>query len=220
MAAPAAGGLAYGFVSIVPCRQYDSRNSSPLLQGTSRSVPLTGAPCNIPFGSPAVSVNISVFNIVGATGNGVFNVGIPSGSSIAWINYPPSQSQIDNSGVVPVDNGGNISAAVAQGAGSVNFVVDVNGYYTSSAIVNSLNGLVNDVTLAPGTNVTITPSGQTLTIDSSGLASVSHDGTLTGLGTPASNLSVAFGGTGVRPRRPPRAITTTLGLSGLETEAP
>jgi len=117
-------------VSVAPCRQYDSRNSTPLPQATLRTVTLTGAPCNIPSAAAAISANIAVFNITGATGNGVFEVGIPSGSSIAWLNYPPTQSQIDNSGTVPVDGSGNIQVEVLQGAGSVDFVVDVNGYYT------------------------------------------------------------------------------------------
>ena len=38
----------------------------------------------------------------------------------------------------------------------------------SGSVVRSLNGLKDDVTLAAGANVTITPSGNTLTIDSAG----------------------------------------------------
>ena len=127
--APAAVPPTYGLVSIAPCRQYDSRSSTPLAQATPRTVTLTGSPCNIPPGAAAVSVNIAVFNIAGATGNGVFDVGIPSGSSIAWLNYPPTQVQTDNAGIVPVDGSGNVQVEVFQGGGSVDFVVDVNGYY-------------------------------------------------------------------------------------------
>jgi hypothetical protein len=127
--APSVVPPVYGLVSVAPCRQYDSRNSTPLPHASLRTITLTGSPCNIPSAAAAISVDISVFNINGATGNGVFQVGIPSGTSIAWLNYPPAQSQIDNAGTVPVDGSGNVQVEVFQGAGSVDFVVDVNGYY-------------------------------------------------------------------------------------------
>lgn len=59
-------------------------------------------------------------------------------------------------------------------------------------VVRRLNGLTDNVMLAPGTNVTITPSGNTLTISSTaGASAVSHNATLSGDGTSASPLSVA-----------------------------
>jgi hypothetical protein len=62
----------------------------------------------------------------------------------------------------------------------------------SSPMVRTVNGLVGDVTLAPGSNVTITPSGSTLTIDATtGLTNVAHDGTLIGNGTDGAPLGVA-----------------------------
>jgi hypothetical protein len=59
--------------------------------------------------------------------------------------------------------------------------------------VKSVNGLKDNVTLTAGTNVTLTPSGNTLTISSkdTGLAAVSHDGTLGGDGTSGAPLGVA-----------------------------
>ncbi len=60
--------------------------------------------------------------------------------------------------------------------------------------VQSLNNLTGAVNLAAGTNVTITPSGNTLTIASSGsgLQTVTHNTTLTGTGTTSSPLGVAI----------------------------
>ncbi len=64
--------------------------------------------------------------------------------------------------------------------------------FNPSQVVRSLNGLTGDVQLAAGANITITPSGNTLTIAAAGaLTGVTHDGTLTGNGTPASPLGVA-----------------------------
>jgi hypothetical protein len=69
-------------------------------------------------------------------------------------------------------------------------------------VVRSFNGLHDAITLAAGTNVTLTPSGNTITIASSasggsgGLTSVTHDATLAGAGTGASPLGIAAGGVG------------------------
>lgn len=64
----------------------------------------------------------------------------------------------------------------------------------SAPIVTSINGVSGNVTLAAGSNVTITPSGKTLTI-SSGAPAVAHDASLSGNGTPASPLGIASGQT-------------------------
>jgi hypothetical protein len=54
--------------------------------------------------------------------------------------------------------------------------------------------LFDNVTLSAGSNVTITPSGNTLTIESTGngLASVSHNATLIGDGTSGAPLGIAL----------------------------
>jgi hypothetical protein len=59
-------------------------------------------------------------------------------------------------------------------------------------VVRSLNGLIGDLTLVPGPNVSITPGANSLIIDATGLLSgVSHDTTLLGNGTLDSPLGVA-----------------------------
>jgi hypothetical protein len=60
-------------------------------------------------------------------------------------------------------------------------------------VVRSLNGLRGDVQLAAGANITITPSGNTLTIaaGNGGIGAVAHNATLVGNGTAASPLGVA-----------------------------
>jgi len=121
------------FVPITPCRQYDSRNTSALLQDTPLTVTLSDAPCGILSNTKAISVNITIFNISGATGNGVFWVGTVSPPTVAWINYPPTEAQRGNAGVVAVSSGALV-VRVNQGAGSVDFVVDVNGYFIDSGV--------------------------------------------------------------------------------------
>ncbi len=62
----------------------------------------------------------------------------------------------------------------------------------SGQVVKSLNGLFDNVNLTAGSNITITPSGNSLNIAAPNLlSSVAHNSTLVGNGTSASPLSVA-----------------------------
>jgi hypothetical protein len=111
-------------------------------------------------------------------------------------------------GISITPSGSSIAIAFTGGGGSgltsVTHDVSLTGAGTGASplaiangqVVRSLNGLHDAVTLAAGSNVTITPSGNTLTIASTGsgtggLAAVSHDSTLAGEGTGASPLGVA-----------------------------
>ena len=94
------------FIGVTPCRQYDSRNTTPLPENTPREVVITGAPCGIPTIARAVSLNVTVFDILGQTGNAVFQVGTTRNPTTAWINYPIGQGQIGNAGVLPLSGGG------------------------------------------------------------------------------------------------------------------
>ena len=70
-------------------------------------------------------------------------------------------------------------------------------HLANGVVVRSLNSLTDNVQLAAGSNITITPAGNTLTIAApNALTSVAHDSTLTGNGTPSSLLGVAAGGIG------------------------
>lgn len=120
------------FIAITPCRQYDSRNFTPLPQGISRAVVVSGAPCGIPASAVAVSANITIFNINGGIGNGVFDVGTATDPTSAWINFPPTETQRGNAGALPVDDSDQLWVRVEMGSGQLDFVLDVNGYYAES----------------------------------------------------------------------------------------
>jgi hypothetical protein len=89
----------------------------------------------------------------------------------------------------------SISWIVSVGAGSINTQQLADGAVTaakiaSGQVVKSLNGLTDHVTLVPGPNIAITPSGNMLVIGSTAPNSVSHDSTLKGDGSAGSPLGV------------------------------
>ncbi len=82
----------------------------------------------------------------------------------------------------------------AQGVGTIHLADGaVTGVkIASGTVVRSLDGLFDNVSLGAGSNITITPLGNTLTIAANGvLNSVAHDATLAGTGAAGSPLGIA-----------------------------
>ena len=164
----AAGPTALPFVALAPCRMVDTRGNAPLTGGflppaTVRSYTLAGV-CNVPGNAKAISLNVTV---VHPTGPGFITL-YPEGGAfppVSTLNYL-GNDVIVNAAVVPLSVAGGISMALGVSGGDV--ILDTNGYYTDFPSVTSLNTLSGDLTLAAGTNVTITPLGKTLTIASTG----------------------------------------------------
>lgn len=158
---------ALAFTGITPCRIVDTRGNGfigsygpPLLfAGVPRSFTLTGQ-CGIPGGAEAVSLNVTVTNSQGPGHIVIY----PQGGvqpTVSTLNYVGGQT-IANAAVVPLSAGGGIT--VIAGVSGTELILDTNGYYAPQTVVNTVNGLSGAVMLAQGTNITITPSGQTLTI--------------------------------------------------------
>lgn len=158
------------FVGITPCRVADTRGNSftgqygpPVLTGAGRSMVITGQ-CGIPADAQAVSFNFSAVNVSAAG----FFVAYPTGGAfppVATMTYNQNTPNLSNAAIVPLGTGGAITVVAA--VTNIDLVVDVNGYY-QPGVVTAVNGLSGNVTLAAGSNVTVTPSGQTLTIASTG----------------------------------------------------
>ena len=169
---PLAGGpTALPFIALFPCRLVDTRAPAfpaPLGGGflppaTVRSYTLTGV-CNVPPGAQAISLNVTVVN---PTGPGFITL-YPEGGAfppVSTLNYL-GHDVIVNAAVVPLSATGGISMALGVSGGDV--ILDTNGYYATVPSVTSVNTLAGDLTLSAGSNVTITPSGNTLTIASTG----------------------------------------------------
>jgi hypothetical protein len=157
------------FFAIAPCRLLDTRGNGfsglygppSLVAYTARTFPVPGQ-CGIPSSAEAVSVNATVVIPAAAGWIAFFPTGTAWGG-VANVNFV-GNDVVGNSAVIPLGTGGSFEAYPSS---ATDLVVDVNGYYAPLSAVTSLNTLTGAVTLAEGSNVTITPSGNTLTVAAS-----------------------------------------------------
>jgi hypothetical protein len=161
------------FVAIRPCRVADTRDASfaagygppALSAGVVRVITLAGR-CGIPSAIEAVSANLTVVNTQGPGFIATFPGGTAQPSPlVSSVNYSAANQVVANAAVIPVGAVGQ--ANLLAGVSGTDLIIDVNGYYPSTGVVTSLNSIPGDVTLAAGANVTITPSGNTVTISTS-----------------------------------------------------
>ncbi|MEP6767211.1 MAG: hypothetical protein ABJC61_00980, partial [Acidobacteriota bacterium] len=173
-AASAVGG-ALAFHSLTPCRVIDTRGNGfsgqygpPSLPAFSPRNFTIGGQCGVPVAAAAVSFNFAVTSL--STGGNL--IVYPQGGSpptTSSLNWDPAEVAISNAAVIGLGASSGIGVSVNGpfNAGSVELIVDVNGYYNADPSVTTLNTLSGDVVLAAGSNVTLTPSGQTLTVSTS-----------------------------------------------------
>jgi hypothetical protein len=117
--------------TVTPCRLVDTRNppgghgGPSLATGQSRTFTLSGH-CGLPDGIRAVSVNVTVTR---PTAAGYLTL-YPGGTAplASNINYRPGQTRANNM-VLPVGGSGEIVVLCGQGSGTVDFILDVNGYF-------------------------------------------------------------------------------------------
>jgi uncharacterized repeat protein (TIGR03803 family) len=124
--------LGYEYVTLAPCRVIDTRNppgplGGPALQaGADRSFTLVGS-CGIPQSAIAVSVNVTV---TGSTAPGsltIFAAGNPMPGT-STINFSAGQTRANNALVAP-NSAGVMTVHCNQSSGTVQFILDVNGYF-------------------------------------------------------------------------------------------
>lgn len=155
------------FFGIQPCRIVDTRPSSgftgaygppAMAANASRDFDLNSAPhCpGIPVNAEAYSINVTVTETTGLGDIRLWPTGSPPAIPVSTQNWPTAGLSLANAAVVPAGTGGSITAYVA--GSSTHLIIDINGYYAPISIVNTVNGLSGAVTLAAGTNISITPS--------------------------------------------------------------
>ena len=154
------------FVAMSPCRLADTRGNGflgaygppSMTAGTVRDFPVVGQ-CGIPADATGVSFNFTVVRTMGLG----YVVAYPEGTqrpATSNVNYVAGQV-VANSSIVELGNTGAISVEIS--GQQTDLIIDVNGYYAGT-IVASLNGMSGELALVAGSNMTITPSGGTLTL--------------------------------------------------------
>ncbi len=159
------------FVALSPCRLVDTRSESgfpapygppALSPQAQRDFPVVGQ-CGVPADASAVSFNFTVARTQGTGWLAAFPQGETWGGT-STLNYVAGQIVANNAAIALGAGGLTVFVSGAQ----ADLIIDVNGYYGGS-MVSSVNGLSGDVTLTAGDNVTITPSGNMLTVAATGV---------------------------------------------------
>jgi hypothetical protein len=119
------------FNTLTPCRIVDTRNAAgpygapAISAGTSRDFVLAGQ-CGIPTDAKSVSINLTV--IPNEPGDvKVYPTGTqPTASTFS--NFPLGRV-LANNGMAKLGSGGAITVLSDQASGSVNIIIDTNGYF-------------------------------------------------------------------------------------------
>jgi hypothetical protein len=115
------------FHTVTPCRAADTRAAEgPALgPGADRLFAVVGR-CGVPTTARAASVNVTVTQATQGGDLRLYAAGAPL-SLASVINYGASQTRANNA-IVPLGAAGQIAVHLDQAAGSVHFILDVNGY--------------------------------------------------------------------------------------------
>lgn len=124
--------LASAFYTLAPCRIADTRDPDgpyggpALTAGIARTFTLASR-CAIPATAKAVSLNVTVTS---PTSLGHLSL-YPGGTSlpiVSTMNFRPGQTRANNA-IIQLGAGGTLSTVSGQGSGTVQLLLDVNGYF-------------------------------------------------------------------------------------------
>jgi hypothetical protein len=117
---------------VTPCRILDTRDpvgpfgGPPLAANTVRTVTVTGV-CGVPVGAKSLALNVAVTQPTAPGNLTVFTTGAPQPIT-STINYGTGRTRANNAIVSP-DASGSLSVYANQTSGTVQVIVDVNGYF-------------------------------------------------------------------------------------------
>jgi len=124
--------LARSFFTLAPCRVIDTRGAPgplggpALAAGATRNFVLAGT-CGIPASAKVVSINVTVTEPTAAGDLRLFAGGAPL-PLVSTINYRAMQTRANNA-VVTLGASGDIAVLSDQASGTVQFILDVDGYF-------------------------------------------------------------------------------------------
>jgi hypothetical protein len=126
------GSSATRFYTVAPCRAVDTRNAAgpwggPALAANSDRTFALGGRCGIPTSAKAASVNVTVLQATSAGDLRLYPAGTGMANSSA-INYSAGQTRANNA-TAPLGTSGGVVVRCDQSQGSVQAIIDVNGYY-------------------------------------------------------------------------------------------
>ena len=119
----------FGFYTVMPCRVFDTRSTTPLSSGVARTFQVATV-CGIPATARAVSANLTV---TGSTAGGSVSV-YPADAALPGtsnINFSTAQTRANNAilGLARDGTGAVGARAIVTGSGQVHLILDVNGYF-------------------------------------------------------------------------------------------
>ncbi|HXU44859.1 MAG TPA: hypothetical protein VN783_04995 [Thermoanaerobaculia bacterium] len=119
------------FFTVSPCRVLDTRNTVALASGVARSVAIAAAACGVPATARAISANISVTTPTGSGQVVVYPGNYPKPGTFS-LNFSAGQTRTNNL-ILALANDGTatlaVDATVSGTSGTVQFILDVNGYF-------------------------------------------------------------------------------------------
>ena len=121
--------LGLDFHTVTPCRVIDTRSGAPLSSGVTTIIDVAGI-CGVPVTAKAVSVNLTA--IPGASGGSLtLFPGDAAVPGTLTISFGPSNNRADNALMGLATNGDGTLAVrpTITGGGTMNMVLDVNGYF-------------------------------------------------------------------------------------------
>jgi hypothetical protein len=123
-----------GFVPLPPCRVLDTRISSgagaaaPILAARERRVFAVGGACGVPANAQAISGNLTVVSAQ-ALGDLRVTGGHLASTLTSALSIPPARARANNALIQLATDSSATIAVTNDSAGSVHFILDVNGYF-------------------------------------------------------------------------------------------
>jgi hypothetical protein len=123
------------FYTVTPCRVADTRNAigpsggPALVANSTRIFPVTGGVCGIPSTATAVSVNLTAVQAAAVGYLTLYPGNALSTPLVSSINFSPGHTRANNAVVLLATDGAGTIKVSNGSAGTVHFVLDVNGYF-------------------------------------------------------------------------------------------
>jgi Beta-propeller repeat len=118
------------FYTVAPCRVFDSRDTAPLANNDLRLLPVAGR-CGIPASAKTISANVTVVSHdAGAGSLWLFpgNLPRPSGYALTLPFYVSVRAE-NAMLLLACDGSGTIAASPSMSQGTIDLILDVNGYF-------------------------------------------------------------------------------------------